>query len=84
MRRSVIVKREKDVAYAEVESDGSRTVRCRKPDTGASSAEKTGCSTDSARSRKVHGRVMYSERNASVAVMEVRNVLTWQEHLTAK
>lgn len=54
---------------------------CCEPETAVSFARNAESSSDSFSLRRVYGRVMYREKNVSVAVMEVKSSSTSQEDL---
>lgn len=64
----------RDLPYGELRGDGSERSGCREPDFDVSFARRTESSLDSASSRRVQGRVIYSEKNFSVAVIELTSL----------
>lgn len=64
--------------------DGSRRSRSREPHTGVRFARNVKSLLDSGSLGRANGRVIYSKKNAPVALIEVRSLLTCEGGLTTR
>lgn len=66
--------------FEEGRGDGSKRSKCREPDVGLSFSRRAESSLHFTGSRRVHGAVIYTEKNVPVAVIETKSPSMWQQN----